>query len=345
MNRELGRAFSRMLLHHEVASTPEAEVLDLVDRCGPVDVAGLRPFSHLLHTLVQQELMISYEHDWDNYGHGLITVEQFLAKVSAATRGEWAPSDLACGYSDEDEAELVAFTFDGTEFHWEFVSTYGEVILDVVRTFDDFAADHLNGRAFNRGGVAWYLPKRLFGELTAFLEEVSWAWPLPDELVAIFRAVVPPPPAPDSDVSVWGKPWSGWSDAISELQEESSLEHINGLASSGERPLHALVQQARQDTHQALREERLLLIPDLIQYYHADPRLPDAAGSTAFDHADGDDELIAALSVSPEPDANSRRWGLWFTDHTGTSRFSGNDDDAGARVRVRSSPATSGQHG
>jgi hypothetical protein len=51
-----------------------------------------------------------------------------------------------------------------------------------------------------------------------------------------------------------------------------------------------------------LRRERCDVIADLIAEFRADPHLPDATGSTAFDYADGDEDLIKALAVAPGSD-------------------------------------------
>jgi hypothetical protein len=304
MDRQLGKILGTILLRHKVASVPAEEIIGEIDQlhAWPADVAGLLPIKLLLWMLIREDLITTREMDWDDHGHDLITSEEILAQVSAATHGEWAPTDLTSTYDADADAEVVAFTFEGTQFRWEIPCGSGEAVTDLLSAFDDFAAEHdLTGRVFRFDiGMSWYLPARLVEELTAFIEETRRAWPPADELVAIFRTVVPPPPDPGPS---WAGRWqSVWSEAIDCLLDESSLEQINHLADSGERPLHALVLQTRQVGHAMLRRERCDVIEDLIGRYRADPHLRDASGSTAFDYADGDEDLIKALAVVPGSD-------------------------------------------
>jgi hypothetical protein len=316
MDRELGLVLGSMLLRHQVASVPLEELTTLIARLGawPQDVAGLLPITRLLPELIRPELLFSYSMDWDNYGHGLVSFEEILERFSAATGGEWAPADLAASYDADTDAEVVTFTFRASRFRWEISHASGVAVTELRAAISGFAAQHLTGRVF-QGEHCWYLPAALAGELAAFIKETSRTWPRSDQLAAIFRSVLPAPPDPGP---AWpGIVWSEWMSVIDSVQEESSLERINDLASTGERPLHVLVKQTGQISHEILRKERLGVIADLIETYHADPLLRDAAGLTAFDHAAGAADLTQALSTSPSTDPAARYRGLWFTDLAG----------------------------
>ncbi len=68
----------------------------------------------------------------------------------------------------------------------------------------------------------------------------------------------------------------------------------------------------------SVRAERIGTVSELISSHGADPRLRDAAGLTAFDHAGDDAELAAALSVECSPWPGDS---LWFTSAAGEPAF------------------------
>lgn len=312
MDRELARVLGAMLARHDAAALPAEEVMAAASRMRgwASEVAGVVPISVLMSRLIRRELTVFEWDDEEMYEQDLLPFDEILGRVSTASGGAWAPDDLVVDHTEDGEA-VIRFTHRGMPVVFRIDPSHGDSPGTMLRAFDGFAARHLDGRMFP-GEAWWFLPAALVRELMEFVRYVSREWPSAEQLVEIFR-VITPPPEPS-----WDNPPSDWTAAVDCVLAASLLRHVNDLSASGERPLHVLAQVTRPLSEEVLRGERLATIRALIAIYGADPRLPDAAGMTAFDHArDGADgaedaELVAALSVTPGREAEKRGALLWF---------------------------------
>ncbi|MGH3275250.1 MAG: hypothetical protein ACRDNZ_13120 [Streptosporangiaceae bacterium] len=330
MNVEDAQALGVALCAHGLASVPFAEVPALVAE-NRMAVGDFVPFGTLWLGLMHRRTVCYDFQEVDDYGHALVPLEQIvgehLTRISEATGGEWVPAASAIGYDASGEGAFAEFEFAGERIRLCLELGSGDILDEVNKAFDGFAAQRLAGRLVEVDGMGidviqcCYLPVPVSGsgstpparltlegwlslpmaataELRPLRERATWAWPSADELTAMFRTVTVQPPDPGT-LYQWelrDDLHTVWAATMELLTRESALLHVNIPDSRGDRPLHVLVTRTRELTEEVLRQERLELIHQLVVGFGADPHTRDAAGRTAFDCAAGDQGLAVALS-------------------------------------------------